>query len=186
MEDGQGHYVANELQRQVIQDALAREHPLDGLGRPITDPGVGTSDLLRAAFADINKRFEDFVASRESDCIVIDAEVRHFRTRKRLWRAAFSLRLAETTAQRRHAAREYLAALADLVNQLLWFLAGVLLRLLSRALGCMRAADIPVWHPEPIEESPQITPRGPNCALPVNTYWGGRHRSALGSAVLAA
>ncbi|MEU4349713.1 hypothetical protein [Streptomyces sp. NPDC023838] len=61
-----------------------------------------------------------------------------------------------------------------------------LLDLLSRLLDRAAANDGPVWTPVPIDTSPQVTPRGPNSAFPVNINRGGHHRSTLGSVVLAA
>lgn len=106
--------------------------------------------------------------------------------RARLKSAVENLRAASTVAERRIAARDFLSALGELIACLLRFLVRVLLLLLSRLLGRSAADDMPVWKPEPIDTSPQITPRGPNDAFPVYTHWGGFHRSALGSAVLAA
>ncbi|WP_158708854.1 hypothetical protein [Streptomyces sp. NRRL S-920] len=107
--------------------------------------------------------------------------------RKRYRAAADELRAATTVAERRTAARAFLAALAELVACLLEFLVVVLLVLLSRLLGRVAADDVREWKPEPIEAVPQITPRGPNSAFPVHTHRGGHHGSrALGSAVLAA
>ncbi|MFE1299097.1 hypothetical protein [Streptomyces sp. NPDC058731] len=106
--------------------------------------------------------------------------------RARLRSAVENLRAASTVAERRTAARDFLSALAELIGCLLCFLVRVLILLLSRLLGRTAADDMPVWKPEPIDTSPQITPRGPNDAFPVYTHRGGFHRSALGSAVLAA
>ncbi|MER5891362.1 hypothetical protein ABT160_46890 [Streptomyces sp. NPDC001941] len=100
--------------------------------------------------------------------------------------AAKRLREAEGAESRRAAAREFLAALATLIAALLAFVVRVLLLLLSRALGRTYAEDVPVWQPEPIDEKPQIAPRGPNSAFPVNIIRGGHRSSAQGSAVLAA
>ncbi|MYU54101.1 MULTISPECIES: hypothetical protein [Streptomyces] len=106
--------------------------------------------------------------------------------RKRYRKAAGSLKVANTLAERRRAARAFLAALAELVACLLGFLVSVLLLLLSRLLGCITADDLRVWKPAPIETTPQIAPRGPNPAFPVYINRGGHHRSTLGSVVLAA
>ncbi|MFB7379857.1 hypothetical protein ACFC26_16500 [Kitasatospora purpeofusca] len=104
----------------------------------------------------------------------------------RVKNAADRLRTTKVGAERRSAVREFLAALADLIICLLRFLVRTLLLLLSRSLARTGSADVPVWKPQPIDVSPQITPRGPNAAFPVNTYRGGRRRSALGNVVLAA
>ncbi|MER5501389.1 hypothetical protein ABT096_29870 [Streptomyces sp. NPDC002561] len=106
------------------------------------------------------------------------------RTRAR--HAAENLRVAGTTTERRSAARAFLEALAELVLCLLRFLVHVLILLLSQLLGRGAANDMPVWTPVPIETAPQVAPRGPNIAFPVNTHRGGHHRSTLGSVVLAA
>ncbi|MDH6123028.1 hypothetical protein ABH930_007416 [Kitasatospora sp. GAS204A] len=106
--------------------------------------------------------------------------------RSALRSAADAMRQAETPGERREAVRGFLTATAELILCLLSFLVAVLLALLSRSLGRSSTDQVQVWQPEPIEESPQITPRGPNAPFPVSTYRGGHHRSALGSAVLAA
>ncbi|MEI5103962.1 hypothetical protein RB200_42665 [Streptomyces sp. PmtG] len=105
---------------------------------------------------------------------------------RRLQFVAFVMRRATSSAERRRAAKEFLDAVANLVARLLAFLAYVLLRLLSHLLGRASADDVPVWAPVPLERTPEITPRGPNPAFPVNTHRGGHHRSTLGSVVLAA
>lgn len=107
-------------------------------------------------------------------------------TRDRLRGAAEDLRSAVTVTERRSAVREFRAALAEFLDCLLRFLVRVLILLLSRMLGRVGADDVPVWKPDPIDATPQITPRGPNTAFPVTTYRGGRRSSAQGSAVLAA
>lgn len=107
--------------------------------------------------------------------------------RARLRSAVENLRSATTATERRTAVRNFLAALAELIACLLRFLVRVLILLLSRLLGRAVADDVPVWKPEPIDTSPQITPRGPNSVFPVTNHRGGHHSScALGSAVLAA
>ncbi|WP_322985507.1 hypothetical protein [Streptomyces sp. S584] len=108
------------------------------------------------------------------------------RARARLWAAAIALQAASTARERRKAAREFCAAVAELVAHIIAFLVGVLLRLLSGLLGRTTAIDVAVRTPVPLERTPDVTPRGPNSAFPVNKHRGGRHRSALGSAVLAA
>ncbi|MFI0728608.1 hypothetical protein ACH4S9_06235 [Streptomyces sp. NPDC021225] len=100
--------------------------------------------------------------------------------------AVEDLRLASTAQERRCAVQRFLAALAELIACLLRFLGRLLILLLSRLLGRAAADEIPLWTPEPIDASPQITPRGPNLAFLVYTHRGGFRRSALGSAVLAA
>jgi hypothetical protein len=107
--------------------------------------------------------------------------------RARFRAAAEQLRTAESATDRRTAAREFLAAMAELIAQLLHFLVRLLLLLLSKLLGLRGGiGDIPVWKPEPIDARPQVTPRGPNTAFPVKTHRGGHRSSALGSVVLAA
>lgn len=96
------------------------------------------------------------------------------------------LRSASTLNERRIAVREFLAALAEMIARLLHFLVRALILLLSQLLGSVTKDDAPAWRVDPIAASPQIAPRGPNHAFPVLSYWGGRHRSASGSAVLAA
>ncbi|WP_143200084.1 hypothetical protein [Kitasatospora sp. CB01950] len=118
--------------------------------------------------------------------LIVDLKEVSHPARRQLNIAVDGLRHAQTATERRAAAREFLAALAELIACLLRFLVRALLRLLSGALARTRTADVPTWQPEPIEESPQITPRGPNSFFPVCTYRGGRRGSALGSAVLAA
>lgn len=105
---------------------------------------------------------------------------------RRLQFVAFVMRRTTNSAERRKAVKEFLDAVANLVARLLAFLAYVLLRLLSHLLGRSSAADVPVWTPVPLERTPEITPRGPNPAFPVNTHRGGHFRSTLGSVVLAA
>lgn len=106
--------------------------------------------------------------------------------RERVRESAKAMQRAENTNARRAAARDFLAAVAELVLCLLCFLVRALLTLMSRSLGRTSANHTLVWQPEPIEESPQITPRGPNTALPVSCYRGGRRSSALGNVVVAA
>jgi hypothetical protein len=96
------------------------------------------------------------------------------------------IRNAKTRVERRAAVRDFLTALAELLLCLLRFLIHAMRILLSRLVGSSAMPPKPLWVPEPIEVSPQITPRGPNSAFPVMPYRGGHHRSALGSAVLAA
>ncbi|MER7842951.1 hypothetical protein ABTZ03_03270 [Kitasatospora sp. NPDC096077] len=100
--------------------------------------------------------------------------------------AAEELRQADTSDARRVAVEGFLLAMSELILYLVGFLALVLMALLSRLLGRAGADHVPTWRPEPIEESPQITPRGPNSAFPVCTYRGGLRGSALGSVVVAA
>jgi hypothetical protein len=106
--------------------------------------------------------------------------------RTRVAKAVERLRAASAADERRAAAREFLAALAELVAVLLHFLVRVLLLLLSRLLGESAAMNAPAWKPVPIETTPQVAPRGPNSAFPVNTYRGGHDCSTLGSVELAA
>ncbi|WP_411115387.1 hypothetical protein [Streptomyces sp. 029-5] len=107
--------------------------------------------------------------------------------RKRLRSAADTLKEAATASQRRSAVVEFLSALGELILCLLRFVIRVLLALLSLLLGRVTADDVPGWTTDPIDATPQITPRGPTPAFPVNINRGGQHSSrALGSAVLAA
>ncbi|MFD8115461.1 hypothetical protein [Streptomyces microflavus] len=110
----------------------------------------------------------------------------HETAQSRLLSAGERLRSAVTNSDRRAAARDFLAALADLISLVLCFLVGILLLLLSRAVSRTDGNELPAWKPEPIDVSPQIKPRGPNATFPVLTYRGGHYRSALGSVVLAA
>ncbi|MFB7129806.1 hypothetical protein [Kitasatospora sp. NPDC056273] len=104
----------------------------------------------------------------------------------RVKHAADRLRTAEPGPERRETAREFLEALAELIICLLRLLVRALLRLLSITLARTRTANLPTWQPEPIEESPQIAPRGPNVPFPVSTHRGGRRSSTLGNVVVAA
>ncbi|MFF3544624.1 hypothetical protein ACFYXD_22570 [Streptomyces platensis] len=128
----------------------------------------------------------DFVWVDGERLFIVEAKGSRERACKRLWRAAWGLRHAKTTIERRDSAREFLAALAELSAQLLQMLARVLLVLLSRLLGRTAADDVPVWKPVPIDSTPQIAPRGPNPTFPVNVNRGGHYRSTRGSVVLAA
>lgn len=106
--------------------------------------------------------------------------------RSRLRNASDLLRAALTRSERYLAVREFLGALTELVLILACFFAGVALLLLSCSTGRIVVdADAP-WKPPPLTRTPQITPRGPNPAFPVNKHRGGHYRSALGSVVLAA
>ncbi|MFD7070373.1 hypothetical protein ACFV97_24420 [Streptomyces sp. NPDC059913] len=110
----------------------------------------------------------------------------HETAQSRLLAAGERLRSAVTNSDRRAAARIFLAALADLISLVLYFLIGTLLLLLSRAVSRTDGNELPPWKPEPIDVFPQIKPRGPNATFPVLTYRGGHYRSTLGSVVLAA
>ncbi|MFD7539579.1 hypothetical protein [Streptomyces sp. NPDC059819] len=137
---------------------LNGQHRLAGLLTTEVPCGVGRTEL--------------FVATRD--------------LRSRLRVAAYGMRVATTAEERREAAREFLGALAELIACLIGFVVRLLLRLLSGLLGRATAYDVPAWTPMPLERTPQIAPRGPNPAFPVNTHRGGHQRSTLGSVVLAA
>ncbi|MFI6374082.1 hypothetical protein [Streptomyces sp. NPDC050546] len=109
-----------------------------------------------------------------------------YKVRNRLLAAGEELRNAATQGEKRAAVREYLAALADLILCLLRFLVSAVWLLLSLLMSHADAGLAVFWKPPPIDAAPQIAPRGPNSPFPVLTYRGGHHRSALGSAVLAA
>lgn len=106
--------------------------------------------------------------------------------RNRLLAAGEGLRNAATQREKRVAVREYLAALADLILCLLCFLVSAVRLLLSLLMSRADSGLATVWRPPPIDAVPQIAPRGPDFPFPVPTCRGGHHRSALGSAVLAA
>lgn len=125
-------------------------------------------------------------AADERPPVSIEVKGTDERTCRRLWRAAWGLRHAKTSSERRKYVREFLSALAESSAQLLQTLARVLLVLLSRLLGCNATFDIPEWKPVPLDTAPQIAPRGPNFAFPVSNHRGGHYRSTLGSVVLAA
>ncbi|MFG2716232.1 hypothetical protein ACGFX2_37730 [Streptomyces goshikiensis] len=118
--------------------------------------------------------------------VIVEYKSTQRRACRRLWRAAWNLRRAKTISERRHAARQFLDELAGLRVELLKMLARVLLVLLSRLLSRTAPDDVPIWKPIPIDATPQIAPRAPNPAVPVNITWGGHCRSTLGSVVLAA
>ena len=108
-------------------------------------------------------------------------------SRERLRAVALTLRNATLPDDRRSAVKEFLAAMSDLIAQLLRFLVELLILLLSQLLGHRTGIDdARAWSPEPIDAFPQVAPRGPNSAFPVFTHRGGRQRSTLGSVVLAA
>ncbi|MFB6604538.1 hypothetical protein ACFCXR_30645 [Streptomyces noursei] len=86
----------------------------------------------------------------------------------RLHVAADGMRTATSAEERRQAAREFLNALAELIARLIGFLVRLLLRLLSGLLGRTTGNDLPVWAPMPLERTPEVIPRGPNPAFPVN------------------
>ena len=130
--------------------------------------------------------WQDFRSARA--LVVVEAELGWWQddAHARLRGAVENLRSASTVTERRAAARDFLAALGELIACLLRFLVRVLILLLSRLLGRAAADDVPVWKPEPIDTSPQITPRGPNPAFRLHIHRGGFHRSVFGSAVPAA
>jgi hypothetical protein len=106
--------------------------------------------------------------------------------RSRLCDAGELLRNAVTRSDKRAAVREFLEALTELVLFLVRLFARAVLLLLSCSVSRINVGTKSLWKPPPMDTAPQITPRGPNSAFPVNTYRGGHHSSALGSAVLAA
>ena len=175
--------------------SAAEDHRLlNRLTERMTDPVFATAvgetlAALAAAFPLLTADSEptpDFVGGNDDQLIIVECKDPGERACRRLWRAAWGLRRAKTTIERREAAREFLAALAELRAQLLQMLARVLLVLLSRLLGRTAADDVAVWKPVPIDSTPQIAPRGPNPVLPVNINRGGHQRSMLGSVVLTA
>ncbi|MET8715799.1 hypothetical protein ABZV52_21835 [Streptomyces sp. NPDC004735] len=146
-------------------------------------------DPIYALFSNVVKLAQnlDFVwAADGQPTLIIEAKSASERACKQLWRAAWGLRNAKTSSERRKYVREFLGALAESIAQLLQMLARVLLVLLSRLLGRTGTFDMLAWKPVPLDSAPQITPRGPDHAFPVNIYGGGHYRSALGSVVLAA
>lgn len=106
--------------------------------------------------------------------------------RSRLQNASESLRNAATRSERRVAVREFLEALTAVVLLLARFFAGIVLLILSCSISRVDVDAKALWQPPPMDETPQIAPRGPNSAVPVSTYRGGHHRSAPGSAATAA
>lgn len=120
-----------------------------------------------------------------SSCCARPADFSPIDARSRFRMAADRLRTAESAADRRSAARDFLWALAELIVCLLRFMVRALFALLSRLLGREVADEAPTWKPDPIDTAPQIAPRGPNSAFPVTTHRGGHCRSTLGSVVLA-
>ncbi|WP_404956606.1 hypothetical protein [Streptomyces sp. 147326] len=179
-----------------------------GVAGPLTDAELGQAERLSEVLSDpaTRAKFEqlftavakwaslpalakdepDFVWADGEQVIIVECKSTQSRACKRLWRAAWGLRFAKSNNERREAAREFLAALAELRDELLQMLARVLLVLLSRLLSRTAPDDVPMWKPIPIDATPQIAPRGPNPAFPVNTNRGGHRRSTLGSVVLAA
>ncbi|MFF9341755.1 hypothetical protein ACF1CG_18700 [Streptomyces sp. NPDC014773] len=157
-------------------------------------PIVGSGAFLREAFAlalEVQRGVAGPVFFTVSDDRIIVVECKAYRrnlgrVRNRLWTAASKLQAASTARERRAAAREFREALVELVAHVFVFLVRVLLRFLSGLLGRTTAADVAATAPVPLERTPNVTPRGPNAALPVNTHRGGHHSSAQGSAVLAA
>jgi hypothetical protein len=136
------------------------------------------TDAVRECFRELSANLATQVAEQ------VNRFFRNLSTR--LGRASAKLRRATTTRERQDAARDFLSALAELTSCLVAFVVRVLHRLLSRLLGRTSANDVLVWTPVPLERTPEITPRGPNPAFPVNTHRGGHHRSTPGSVVLAA
>lgn len=174
--DADMELVFEERVRELMADPARREPFLAVFSR--------LAELLKTPVSD--GQAPDSVWVNGERQFIMEAKRSHERACKRLWRAAWGLRHAKTTIERRDSAREFLAALAELSAQLLQMLARVLLVLLSRLLGRTAAEDVPVWRPVPIDSTPQIAPRGPNPAFPVNINRGGHHRSTPGSVVLAA
>ncbi|MBC9714491.1 hypothetical protein H9Y04_18175 [Streptomyces sp. TRM66268-LWL] len=180
----------NESQRAVLRE-WATSHEVSPDRRLVISgtPGSGKSAILSTVIQMVGRGVRRGVPPENliilDGCYVgraFEGENAHARVKK----AAEGLRAASTAVQRRAAVKEYLCALAELIVCLLRFLLDVLIAILSAILGREATDDVPVWKPDPIETTPQITPRGPNAAFPVNTYRGGHSRSALGSVVLAA
>lgn len=193
MEEGQQGYH-HEVTGRLTDAPTYLELRLEERVRELMASAAGRAGV-REVFTMLLKLAEAPASDRQVPCVrftdddrlfIVEAKGPRERACKRLWRAAWGLRLAKTTIERRDAVREFLAALAELTAQLLRMLARVLLVLLSRLLGRATADDVPVWKPVPIESTPQIAPRGPNSAFPVSNHRGGHHRSTLGSVVLAA
>ncbi|MEU2332678.1 hypothetical protein ABZ770_16090 [Streptomyces sp. NPDC006654] len=93
---------------------------------------------------------------------------------------------ASSVDELRSAAREYLAALAELFACLLRFIIAAVLLALFRSAARLPESDHSDWKPAPIDAFPRIAPRGPNFAAPVLTVRGGHSRSTPGSVVLTA
>ncbi|WP_198351754.1 hypothetical protein [Streptomyces typhae] len=169
-------YTPRALVEAVVDLLLDHDH-----GCSEGDPPAGGMLDLSEAF--LVERGFNILGSRDVVTPWAIAES-HFRSRLRT--AAYGLRTATTTEERREAVREFLCALAELIACLLGFLVRLMMRLLSGLLGRTITVNVTVWTPVPLERTPEITPRGPNLASPVNTHRGGHHRSTLGSVVLAA
>ncbi|MFL4495932.1 hypothetical protein ACJ6WD_32530 [Streptomyces sp. VTCC 41912] len=166
-------YIPSALAKEVVELFLTDERV-----SYINDPAVDIPYIRPTRISDL-----DFFLTREAYAAVRIAKG----LRSRLHVAAYGMRTATTAEERREAAREFLSALAELIARLIGFLARLLLRLLSGLLGRAARNDLPVWTPIPLERTPEVIPRGPNPAFPVNINWGGHHSSrAPGSAVLAA
>ncbi|WP_330174539.1 hypothetical protein OG875_13895 [Streptomyces sp. NBC_01498] len=202
------YYTADSLAAETLKTVL-EDFELDTTPRLIyATTGSGKSE---AAFAwatfelrriEANRRALTEVWGKESararrkrnksfqrllyEITVEDSEEEKGSAYERLKGAAERMRSAPTSAERRLAARDFLSALAEVVASVLRFLTRLLMVLLSRLMGRSSAIDLPIWKPDPIDTLPQVTPRGPNSALPVMTYRGGHRRSTLGSVVLAA
>ncbi|MEB3965614.1 hypothetical protein OKJ48_36100 [Streptomyces kunmingensis] len=180
----------------ILASLLAMDElPDDWQTGRLTDPALGTGGMLKAATEYVRSARSDAAAPYDWEAtlggLTVQVECKSYghvrEARSRLRQAADALHTAQGTAERRTAAGEFLAALAELVAQVFAFLVRVLMRLLSRLLGYPSADDVPVWAPVPLERTPEISPRGPNSAFPVNTHRGGHYDSrALGSAILAA
>lgn len=171
-----GHELRDELQRVVQRAPLIRQ-PL-GPTMIGSHSGSGKTHMLAQL-----RRIFSFPAVMP----VRDG----FTARLLVGRALRDLNEAVNLTVLFAAARRLLDALAETVASAvvspLRFLVERLILLLSQLLEQRTAgSDIPVWAPEPIDALPQVAPRGPNPALPVYSNRGGRQRSALGSAVLAA
>ncbi|MFI8930916.1 hypothetical protein ACIG3E_25020 [Streptomyces sp. NPDC053474] len=169
-------YTPRGLIEEVVEQFIAGHH-----GSFVSDPAVGGSQLLVDTCTRLWERFRD-IALHDHAAACMETEL----IRSRLHAAAYGLRTATTAEERREAAREFLSALAELMECLLAFLVHSLLRLLSGLLGSGTANDVPAWTPIPLERTPEITPCGPNSAFPVHIHRGGHHRSTLGSVALAA
>ncbi|MEU3053292.1 hypothetical protein [Streptomyces griseus] len=82
--------------------------------------------------------------------------------------------------------KQFLAALAELAQNLLALAVEKVALLLPKSLSGFDEDEALLWKPDLIDATPRVVPRGPNSAFPVNTHRGGHYRSALGSVVLAA
>ncbi|WP_326811565.1 hypothetical protein OIE62_15935 [Streptomyces scopuliridis] len=147
-----GFYTPRGLIKAVVELVLAGHHHSFS-SDPTWAPSIGYTSI-----SDL-----DFVLTRADQAAVYIARDL---IRSRLDVAAYGMRTATTTEERRQAAREFLSALGDLLACLIGFVVRLLLRLLSGLLGRATVIDVSVWPPIPLERTPEITPRGPNVCLP--------------------